>query len=345
MLRSHTRFAALHIPHAEPGDLHAVCEVCMNFSPTIEPAPPHGILVDLSGSQLPDLSLLQSQAITACQKNVLVSMASTRWVARCAVAYLQRESAGNSLPKPLVIANDREREFLAPLSVRYLTESEMEDAEKLIERLLDLGIHTFDELANVPLGDLTAQFGTDKGPVLHRLATGVDPRTVRRLYPSRQVMAIFSVAPDSPGILNAYAVDQVLIHLSNELAADLSRQGLAARRIRLEIICRKDTWQISCFLRQPACQQENLLEVARRLWSSVSVKDSVLELRLYGENLERPRIEQAAIFNVQTSADSELTDVMRTLQNRFGVQALQKANQLPLSRRELVRSMWERERL
>ena len=107
----------------------------MNFSPTIEPAPPHGILVDLSGSQLPDLSLLQSQAITACQKNVLVSMASTRWVARCAVAYLQRESAGNSLLKPLVIANDREREFLAPLSVRYLTESEMEDAEKLIERL------------------------------------------------------------------------------------------------------------------------------------------------------------------------------------------------------------------
>jgi hypothetical protein len=317
----------------------------MNFSPTIEPTPPHGILVDFSGSRRPDLFLLQSEAVAACQKNVFISMASTRWVARCAVAYLQRKSASSSLPKPLTIADNGEKGFLAPLSVRYLAQGEIADAERLIERLLDLGIYTFDDLASVPLKDLTAQFGTDRGPLLHRLATGVDPRTVRPLYPPRQVVATFSAAPDSPGILNAYAIDQVLIHLSNELAADLAQQGMAARRIRLEITCRKDVLHFSCFLRQPAFQQETLLEAARRLWSSASAMDPVLELKLYGENLERPRIEQAAIFDAQTSINNELATVVRAVQNRFGVRALQKANQLPLSRRELVRSMWERERL
>jgi hypothetical protein len=346
--KTNMRLAALHIPLAEPDALHRVCEVCMHFSPTLEPTPPHGLLVDLSGSRSPNLPLLQAEAVAACQNPVWIGVASTRWVARCAVAYLLRlsSSAVDSSLRPLVIASGREREFLAPLSVSYLTESETADAGDLIERLRDLGVYTFDELACVPAKELTAQFGTRKGPLLRRLATGEDPRTIRSLYPPHRVVASFRVAPDSSGVLNTQAVDQVLLCLSTELAVTLEQRGIAARRMRLEITWREGFLQPSCLLRQPAFRRDALLGAARRLWASASITAPVLELRLYGENLELPRLEQSSIFDANAGANNEeLAGIVRSVQNRFGVRALQRASQLPLSRRELVRSMWEREQL
>jgi hypothetical protein len=338
MSTTQTRVVALY---TDPEMLYQVCKVSMKFSPIIEPTPPRGLLIDFSGARDADLSSLQAETSAVGPSPVLVGAASTRWIARCAVAHLRRRGRVT----PLEIGQGREKEFLAPLPIEYLSEGEVATDEGLIKRLIDLGIYTFGALADISLKELTSQFGTDRGPLLHRLARGIDPRRVQALYPARQVVATFCVAPDCSGILNAQAVDQVLLHLSTELAATLNHQGMAARQVRLVIAGRKSVFNPSCFLRQPISQRDALLGAARRLWSSVFVADPVLKLRLCGENLEYPHLEQAAIFAGDANGGEELTTVVNLVRKRFGERALQKASQLPLSRRELIRSMWEREQL
>lgn len=332
--------AAIHIPNSPPDALQRICNICISFSPVVEPIPPDMILLDLTGCGLLDPSLLTEKVAKESQVSTYMGLAATRWVARCAAAHL-RLTTQNAWQ---IVPRGHEAAFLAPLSVGYLVESEI-DASKLIKRLMDLGIPTFGELATVTPRELTAQFGTRNGPLLHRLARGKDSRIIRSLYPPERVVFFFRTTPDNSGIVNGQAVDQILRHLSSELATVLAHRGRAARKVSLKITWHDGFSQPSSVLAEPAFSRDALLFTARRLWTIASVTKPVLALELYGENLELPPLKQASVFDPRNKMNKELAHTVQAVKDRFGPQALQTARQLPLTRREMVRAMWQRDHL
>jgi hypothetical protein len=174
---------------------------------------------------------------------------------------------------------------------------------------------------------------------------GKDPTPIRPLYPPDQAAAFFRSSENDPGLISTGAVDQVLIHLSSQLAATLAARGRAARTIRLEVTTRKGKQYGARQLRQAASRRDTILAAARRLWEAALATEPVLGIGLYSENLETPPVQQGKILNHDSLVIDGLNRAMHSVHSRFGATALQTAGQLPLTRRELIRTMWEKENL
>lgn len=352
---------SLHVVHyrttAYEAAFDCVCQACAHFSPVVEPVLPHLIFVDLTGCQsaIQDLVAAVSAAagIPAC-----AGIASSIWVARCTATYLSHRAEAAYCPSPvsnhqqskkgptwLQVPVGKEAAFLAPLSVQYLLESDLPEAPALMKRLVQLEVGTLGELASLSLSDLTGQFGTKIGPRLYSLATGKDPTPIRPLYPPDQVTVFFRTDAGSSGLIDAGAIDQVLVHLSTELSAALSVRGKAARKLSVEVTLQGRTLRTTSQLKRATLRYDALLRATRRLWTTAQVAEPVLGLRLHGESLETPPVQQTEIFNDNLEVAEGLARALHYVHNRFGTEALRTAGKLPLSRRELVRDMWERQNL
>ena len=325
-----------------------LCAVCACYSPVVEPVPQQYVLADITGLNAAAARALVHEAAAAIGATVLGGMAGTRWVACCALTHLAHtaQAAHTPVHSQLVeVAASMAREFLAPLPLHYLHASGLPNHKALAQQLYFLGIRTCGELANTPVAELISQFGTSTGPLLHALALGVDPTPVRALYPPDSATVTFRAAPESGGLAAATAAEDALCQLSASLAEALAARAKAVRRLTLIISLRQSTTQHQLMLPQPVMQPPALLAACRRLWRKVVWSEPILAMELRADELERPVAEQVDIFAANPGVSFGVALALQSVHARFGAGALVRAGQLPISRREQVRALWERENL
>ena len=118
-------------------------------------------------------------------------------------------------------------DFLAPKQVGILPGVGGVFAEKLKQA----GIKTVGDLRRFEMGDLMARFGAD-GARLHRLANGIDLRTVSIERETKSVSAETTFNDDisDPEILTA-----TLLALAEKVSLRLRKQGFAGRNVTLKL--------------------------------------------------------------------------------------------------------------
>jgi DNA polymerase-4 len=128
----------------------------------------------------------------------------------------------------VVVAPDREREFLDPLPVGLMWGV----GPVTRQRLESLGIHTIGELAASDARAMGAVLGRSIGPKLVALAANEDPRRVRRNGRAGSVGAqsAFAAALATPDL-----VRPVLAHLADRVASRLRSAGRAGRTVTVRI--------------------------------------------------------------------------------------------------------------
>ena len=125
----------------------------------------------------------------------------------------------------LIIPKGESAAFLEEQSVDHLP------FPKLVGLLHRLGIHTLGRLAQIPEADLSARFGPD-GIAAHRLARGDDDRPISTRRPPPDLE--FSAELDPPAE-RADAAAFVAKSLADDLAAELSRRGLACHAVQIDM--------------------------------------------------------------------------------------------------------------
>lgn len=349
--------------NAETGRTTAenICAVCSAHSPVVEPVAQHLVLVDLTGCPPTSATNLLTEVKQTANLPICAGFAPGRAVSLCAAAVLTHQavtafstgSSGSSnssgsphlempVPKPAVlhVAPGDTAGFLAPLSIQYLTTMGFPDADTVLAQLISLGISTIGELANIPIANLIQQFGTKKGPQLHNLALGFDSAQVLPLYPPDRAVATYRATDDSAGLSDLGSIDQIMVHLSAQLADSLTMRGKAAGLVQLEVAWTADRYCATKRLKQATMRQDPILAAVRFLWSQNQAPAPVRCISITGAELTHPVITQGDAFHDNATAPG-LSTAMQAVQHRFGAGALHKGVQMTMSRRELVRWLWE----
>ena len=128
----------------------------------------------------------------------------------------------------VVVAPDRELEFLHPLPVRALW-GVGPATERRLERY---GITTIGELAALPLETLVGALGPSLGRHLHDLAWARDPRSV---VPEQAAKSIGHEETYGHDLAGSAALRREVIRLADAVATRLRRSGVAARTVTVKV--------------------------------------------------------------------------------------------------------------
>ena len=185
-------------------------DLLWRFSDRVEPDPdPAGAIsaayyLDFGSLRLADTLQLCRQLQAEVQGELgltgRVGLAGSKFPARVA-ALTSSEPVGE-------VPAGTEGDFLASLPVRLLAL----DAEQA-HRLALLGIHTLGQLAALPRSAMLAQLGPN-GPLLHDLASGIDPRP---LVPQRQPRQVTVFHEFEPPVEDRQILLATLEHLAGQL--------------------------------------------------------------------------------------------------------------------------------
>ncbi len=179
-------------------------------------------------------------------------------------------------PGVVVVAPDRELDFLHPLPVRALWGV----GPVTGRRLESLGILTVGDLASLPSGALERYLGTAQGTHLAELARGLDPRPVVPVQEAKSIGHEETFATDlwDRDVLRAH-----LLRMVDASTTALRRSGLASRTVTVKVrysdfsmITRSHT------LPSPIDASPAIGSVAGALWGSVQLDQGV---RLLGVSL------------------------------------------------------------
>jgi hypothetical protein len=151
----------------------------------------------------------------------------------------------------------------------------------------------------------------------------------------------FQAPAESAGFCDTSSIDQVLMHLCTQLADLLFARGQAASELSLDITTRAGIECVHKSLKHPTMQKENLLRLARQMYAQTKPQTIVLAVALSSDNLVVPPFTQGDIFTDNAGVADGIVRAMQSAHSRFGSHAVQKAGQLPHTRRELVRMLWE----
>jgi len=136
-----------------------------------------------------------------------------------------RPAAGTQ--PPTVVAPGRSPAFLAPLSVRTLSEQGGPAGPDLVDVLERLGVRTLGDLAALPVPEVVGRFGAE-GRAAHRLARGLDPRPPITEPPPAELTMTAEIDPPAERV---EAVAFVARGLVDDLHARLAASGSACTRL------------------------------------------------------------------------------------------------------------------
>ncbi|MCF7796939.1 MAG: DNA polymerase IV [Lentisphaeria bacterium] len=194
-------------PKIEPVSID---EAYLDFTPTVHEW--HDVLERVKDIQLRirrDLGLPNS-----------VGIATNKMVAKIASDF--NKPNGFTVVEP-----GRETEFLAPLAVSKIPGI----GPKMTQRLQTLGIERVKDLAQVPVEDLTQQFGK-WGRGMAEWARGIDNRPVESV---REAKSMSQERTFSRDVHDPEELDAWLDRMSTELGTQLRKEGLMAFTIQIKI--------------------------------------------------------------------------------------------------------------
>lgn len=212
-----------------------------------------------------------------------------------------------------VVPFGEEAAFLSPLPADMLWGV----GPKTSARLTDLGIHTIGDIARWPEGELIRLFG-ENGRDLARHAKGIDDRPIST---ERETKSISQEITFSRDVRNDQALQKTLQEMSAEVGAQLRKNNLAGKTIKLKL-----RWpDFTTLTRQTTLnhltdQDDEIVEAALVLLKSV--RHSNQPVRLIGvgvSGLGQP-IRQLGLWDqdVDNEKSRRLQKAMDTLQEKYG---------------------------
>lgn len=292
--------------------LRPLWEILADVSPVVEPLEPDAAYADLSAcggtTRVEDLRHRIISAIPFA--TVMLGEGQSRLTARaCAECGLPPEQWKKA-------------------SVQWLWPED----PALVERLLHLGLTTFQEVAAVPEASLVYQFGK-VGRLLHQRANGYDQMPVQALYPLLRV----DIRRDFPleAIEDQVLFQAALLGLVEAASAELKALGRYGRRIRLVVQTEQGECTQEAIVAAPVQGPEEVVSVVRRLAETLQIFAAVIGLRLLIEDLDVPTAITNSLFTARTpQRQMPLESVRRRLVARFGAHSLMSLKDIPVSIRD-----------
>ena len=242
---------------------------------------------------------------------ISVGVARTKFLAKVASAVSKPDGL-------LVVAPDRELEFLHPLPVERLWGVGAITARKLH----DAGLNTVGQVAEVSVRSLSELLGRAAGRHLHALANVRDPRRVERRRRRRSIGAQHALGRRSR---TPEAVDAALVALVDRVTGRLRKAERVARTVVLRL--RFDDFKRatrSHTLGEATDRTETILAAARVLLDAAQPLIEQRGITLVGvalTNLEDSGPGQLPLDDRTALLDSTLDE----LRERFGTEAITRA--------------------
>ncbi len=182
-------------------------------------------------------------------------------------------------------------------------------------RLELLGIHTVGQLAALPAGSFSTQFGKE-GSILHQLALGRDTRPV---IPYKAGTAIHNSRQFEPALNNRLVLEAVLKKFAQDLATQLRLDGRMGRKLELTISLDNGSVDTQILiLRRPTANAKHLFETFKEMLAHKPLRSGVCGLEVRLSDFAAAVGEQLELFRITGKQDTALRNAMPTLLARYG---------------------------
>ncbi|MET0615589.1 MAG: DNA polymerase IV [Thermoleophilaceae bacterium] len=295
----------------------AVFEIFEDTAPTVEALSIDEAFLDVRGMEhfagTPEEIAVRLRARVREEVGLPISVgvARTKFLAKVASAVAKPDGL-------LVVAPDRELEFLHPLPVERLWGV----GDVTATKLHDAGLHTVRDLADVPLRALMELLGGASARHLHALAHVRDPRRVEHRRRRRSIGAQHALGRRSR---TPEAVDAALVALVDRVTGRLRKAERVARTVVLRLRFadfRRATR--SHTLGEPTDRTDTVLAAARGLLDAAQPIIEHRGITLVGvalTGLEDSGAAQLLLDDRTAVLDSTLDE----LRERFGTEAITRA--------------------
>ena len=300
-----------------------VMAVLASFTPLVEPLSLDEAFLDVSGARRlwgtgPEIAArirerIRDEEGLTCS----VGVAPTKFLAKLA-SEAAKPTASLDGVRPgagvVVVPVGDELAFLHPLPVRALWGV----GPRTHERLDRLGIATVGDLARLPLDTLVAAVGDAHGHHLHRLANGVDERSV---VPDQAVKSIGHEETFARDRHDHAALVADLVRMADAVGRRLRAAGQAGRTVVLKVRFGDfTTITRSVTLPDPVDSGRAIAQAAEDLLSALDVSPGVRLLGVSANGLVAGGTEQ---LRLDDPADwSEADRTMDRIRERFGDDAI-----------------------
>ena len=274
-----------------------------------------GGLRRIAGSPVEIATRLRARVREEVRLPITIGVARTKFLAKVA----------SGVGKPdglLLVAPEREIEFLHPLPVQRLWGVGPVTAEKLATR----GVTTVAQVADLPVRSLTAWLGPAAGRHLHALAHNHDPR---RVETGRRRRSIGSQHAIGRGPHTAEHLDATLVGIVDRV----TRRMRGARRVGRTVVLRLRFGDFtkatrSHTLAQATAHTATVLRTARALLAAagpdIEAGGGLTLVGLALTNLADDRALQLAL-PFRRSSGIELDHALDDVRDRFGTRAVTRA--------------------
>ncbi len=293
-----------------------VMTILGDFTPAVEQISVDEAFLDLTGTErllgpaAPVCAAIQQRIRDELQLTASVGLAPNKFLAKIA----------SDLRKPdalVVVPPEGIAEFLAPLPIAKLWGVGPATERKLRK----LGLATVGQLQRYDAATLRAKFGR-VGAQLHELAQGHDDRPVVTDSTMKSISHETTFAVD---VADAYALESVLLELTEQVAWRLRRHHWRARTVTLKLrFASFTTITRSRTLAAPSDLDSDVYDVARSLFRKVKLAERVRLLGVGVSQLVAAGAEQLTLFEAQDKPHraARAADAIRA---KFGPRALTKA--------------------
>lgn len=300
------------------GQFHAILR---DFTPVVEPAGSDEAYLDVAGSEA--LFGQPARIAASIRERVHAEIGITASVGVSINKLVSKVASDAGKPDGLVVVEaGEEAAFLAPRPIRELPMV----GPKTAAVLTGLGVKTIGDLAAIPVAALEAKFGPH-GPELHARALGqYDAPVLAGHGAAKSVSREVTFGQDEP---ERERLRAVLRGQAERIAADLARQGRAARTVTLklrfppfETLTRSKTSQGAVDL------ADDLFDLAAELFEQTWAENEQRPVRLVGMGATNLQERARQLRLGETLEADRLAEAVSALRERMGDRAVLRAAEL-----------------
>jgi len=220
----------------------------------------------------------------------------------------------------VVVPPGEEADFLAPLPLEQLWGV----GPKTRAQLIGLGMKVIGDLARWPEADLVRRFGK-WGYRLARHARGLDDRPVETDDAAKQVSSETTFPHD---VSDGETLRHKFLELSEEVAANLRRDGVVARTIKIKVRWPPfETLTRQITLPEPTDLDNAIYEAAWALFNKVWTPGKRVRLVGVGASNLTEAAHQLSLFGgADRSKEEKLARVVDALREKYGWEAIKRAS-------------------
>ena len=240
----------------------------------------------------------------------------------------------SDLEKPdgfVVVKEGEEKEFLKPLAISRLWGV----GEKTEAVLKQMDIETIGQIAQTPEQDLNRRFGK-WGNALWRLANGIDNRTVKPRVAQKSISQETTFDSD---IGDEEIIHKTLFGLAESLSRLMRKSRLKGRTVTLKIRLE----DFSTFTRSKTlCDFVDSTQILKRVAIALYKKfdNKNMKVRLLGigvSQLNSVSGEQLGLFDQEAPLDIKMTQLLDSLQDKYGENIVKRASLLDKTKPQFSR--------